>query len=221
MINLVESLVKKITRERLTLFLERHRDDGLTLDVGSGNRPYARFFPNAKTVDLYPRPGHLVDYQADVHDLSMIPNASFDVVLATEILEHLHSPHRAIAEFYRVLKPGGLLLLTTRFIFPLHETPVDYFRYTKYGLRHLLAAFIIEDFEEEATTIETLAILYQRIGFQCDTLWLRPLKICWFLLARLTLLCRGILSAEHGDIHGSTREKNILCSGYYVVARKH
>ena len=213
-------LTRKITRPRLEAFLAAHASPGLTLDIGSGNAPYRAHFPNCRTLDAKERPGFPLDYVADAHDLRIIPDSTFDVVLATEVLEHLHSPHQAIAEFRRVLKPGGTLLLTTRFVFPLHESPVDYFRYTKYGLRHLLREFEVVELRDEAGTIETLAVLYQRIGFQCDTLGLRPFKVFWFLLAKLTLLFRGALSKEYSDIHHSSPESNILCSGYYVAARK-
>jgi hypothetical protein len=72
----------------------------------------------------------------------------------------------------------------------------------------------------ETTTIESLAVLYQRIGFQCDTLWLRPFKVFWFLLARITMLFAGILTKEYGDIQHRQSEEGILASGYYVAARK-
>lgn len=213
-------LTRKITRPRLEAFLKKYASDGRTLDIGSGNKPYVAMFPNVFTVDVKERPGSTLDFIADAHDLSVIESASFDVVLCTEVLEHLHSPHLAIAEFKRVLKPGGLLLLTTRFVYPLHETPIDYFRYTKYGLTHLLREFDVVELKEETNTIETLAVLYQRLGFQCTTLWLKPFKLFWFLLAKITLLFRNVLTSEYGDIHHSNDEPNILSSGYYVAARK-
>lgn len=212
-------ITRKIARPRLEQFLKKYATSARTLDIGSGDRPYRHLFPNSCAVDAQERPGVPLDYVADAHDLSVIPSQSFDVVLCTEVLEHLHTPHRAIAEFRRVLKPQGLLLLSTRFIYPLHETPIDYFRFTKYGLQHLLRDFHILELQEEAGTIETLAILYQRLGFQCDTLWLKPWKLCWFLLAKGTLLLKGILTSEYGDIHHQRRESAVLASGYYVAAR--
>lgn len=213
-------LTRKITRPRLERFLERHASQGRTLDIGAGADWYGRYFPNRTTLDIEQRPGVQLDIVGDAHDLSMIPDASYDVVLCTEVLEHLHAPARAIAEFHRVLRPGGVLLLTTRFVFPLHDVPGDYFRYTKYGLRHLLQAFQIGEFTDEAGTMETLAVLFQRVGFQCETLWFRPFKIFWFLLAKLFLIFRGVLTREYGDIRHKKQETGILCSGYYVAATK-
>lgn len=213
-------LTRKITRPRLRAFLERFRSGERVLDVGCGAAAYRDLFPQMTTLDVAPREGTKVDIVADAHDLSMIPDASFDVVLCTEVLEHLHTPSRAIAEFHRILKPGGLLLLSTRFIFPLHDVPGDYYRFTKYGLRHLLKAFQIQEIVDEASTVETLAVLEQRIGFQTDTAWFRPFKLFWFLLAAVTRWCGCLLTREYGDIRHQVPEKNILTSGYYVAARK-
>lgn len=213
-------LTRKITRPRLRSFLEKHRSTGRTLDIGCGNAIYGDLFPNRVTVDIERRPGIAVDIIGDAHNLSMFPHNTFNIVLCTEVLEHLHTPSKAIGEFERVLKPGGTLLLTTRFVFPLHDTPHDYYRYTKYGLLHLLKSFENVEITEEASTTETIAILLQRIGFQCTTLGLRPLKLLWFCLAKLTLAFRWIVTQEYGDLGHKKTEPCILSSGYYVVANK-
>ena len=213
-------LTRKITRPRIEAFLRKYASDQKTLDVGCGTALYGKLFPNCTTLEIAPREGVKVDIVGDVHSLPMIADNSFPVILCTEVLEHLHTPAQAISELKRVLTPGGLLLLTTRFIYPLHDVPGDYYRYTKYGLRHLLRDFEIIELQEEANTIETLAVLYQRIGFQTETLGFRPFKILWFLKAKLTLLFRWILTREYGNIGNRKEEKNILCSGYYVAARK-
>tara|TARA_Y100000310_G_C20648814_1_gene798227 strand:+ start:1009 stop:1680 length:672 start_codon:yes stop_codon:yes gene_type:complete len=213
-------LTRKITRPRLEKFLQQYATDAETLDIGCGNDQYGELFPNRTTLDIEAREGVQVDIVADAHDLSQIEDGSFEVILCTEVLEHLHTPAQAISEFHRVLRPGGLLILSTRFIFPIHDAPGDYYRYTKYGLQHLLQAFEIEELKAETTTSETLAVLYQRIGFQCDTLWLKPFKLLWFLKAKLMMCLKGIITKEYGDIRHTREEKEILSSGYYVAARK-
>lgn len=213
-------LTRKITRPRLRAFLEKHRSTGKTLDIGCGNAIYGDLFPHRVTVDIEQRPSVAIDVIGDAHNLSAFPDNTFDVVLCTEVLEHLHTPEKALAAFHRVLKPCGTLLLTTRFIFPLHDTPNDYYRYTRYGLQYLLRHFDDVCITEEATTMETLAVLFQRIGFQCATLGFRPLKILWFFLAKLTLAFRWIITREYGDMGHKKKERHILSSGYYVVAKK-
>ena len=57
------------------------------------------------------------------------------------MLEHVAAPERAIAELHRVLAPGGALVLSTPFVFEIHEAPHDYYRFTEHGLRQLLRGF--------------------------------------------------------------------------------
>lgn len=64
-------------------------------------------------------------------------DASLDAVLALEVLEHIPQPQRMLAEADRVLAPGGMLILTTPFMFGVHDFR-DYFRYTPRGLSELL-----------------------------------------------------------------------------------
>ncbi|PIR53864.1 hypothetical protein COU75_03790 [Candidatus Peregrinibacteria bacterium CG10_big_fil_rev_8_21_14_0_10_42_8] len=213
-------ITKKITRPRQEAFIKKYASDGKTLDIGCGNDIYRSYFPNCTTLDIEARPDVNVDIIADVHNLSMIKDETYDVILCAEVLEHLHTPAMAIAEMRRVLKSGGIIILTTRFIFPLHDVPHDYYRYTKYGLKHLMQDFDIIELTEEASTVETLAVLYQRLGFQCDTLVLKPFKIFWFLLAKITMLFSWVITKEYGDIGHKQVEENILSSGYFVAAKK-
>jgi SAM-dependent methyltransferase len=63
------------------------------------------------------------------------PNASFDVVLSDQVLEHIADPFRCAAEARRVLRPGGLQIHTTCFVNPIHDAPGDNYRFTPDGLR--------------------------------------------------------------------------------------
>ena len=210
-------LTSKITRQKLELFIQKHKSNGLTLDIGCSNSPYVKYFPNLIGLDI--QNGPKVDVVADVHKLPF-EDEKFDNILCTEVLEHLHSPHLAISEMKRVLKPGGKLILSTRFIFPLHDVPNDYYRYTKYGLRYLLKDWQIIELKEEANTLTTLAVLFQRIGYQCEILGFRPLKLLFFLNAKIISWFSFIITKEYGDIRKEQLETNIITSGYYLVARK-
>jgi SAM-dependent methyltransferase len=60
-----------------------------------------------------------------------------DVVVCTEVLEHVPNPHQVVAELSRLLKAGGALYVSVPFSAREHQIPYDFFRYTQYGLRHL------------------------------------------------------------------------------------
>ena len=69
-----------------------------------------------------------------------VPDASVDVVLCTETLEHVPDPPAFLAEAFRCLRPGGRLLLTVPFAARWHYIPHDYWRFTPSGLDRLLSA---------------------------------------------------------------------------------
>lgn len=211
------ALSAKLTRVTLDRFIAAHASRGRTLDLGAQNGPYASHFPRRIALDLHPGAG--VHLRADAHTLPFV-DGSFDVVLCTEVLEHLPEPQRAIDEMFRVLTPGGELLLTTRFLFPIHDAPHDYFRYTKYGLRYLLRRFEQVHVEEETDAIGTLAVLVQRLGMQAETLRSTTLRAGWLVAARIVRRFSFLITAEYGDSRRLTPEKGIMTSGYHVACRK-
>ena len=206
--------MKKITRRRLENFLKEYASTQETLDLGAGRSMYQDLFPNRISLDI--DPGAHPGVVADIHHLPF-PNEKFPIIVCTEVLEHCHSPHQAIAEMRRVLKPEGRLILTTRFMFPLHEVPHDYFRYTKYGLRSLLRGMHIVDFRDETDTQTALAVLFQRLYSQTELFWgVRP--FCRLMVVLLQNLPRLIVK-EFGNRSRTRVEQNIMSSGYYVVAQ--
>jgi len=106
------------------------------LDVGSGGAPYASLFRHRRyvTVDLLTR----ADARCDVAKLPFRAG-SFDLLLCTEVLEHVPDPDAALAELRRVLGQAGTLVLTTPLTWGVHATR-DYHRWTEAGLRQILAA---------------------------------------------------------------------------------
>jgi SAM-dependent methyltransferase len=74
----------------------------------------------------------------DWHNLPFA-DASFDVVVSDQVLEHIADPFRCAAESRRVLRPGGLQIHTTCFVNPIHDAPGDNYRFTPDGLRLVFA----------------------------------------------------------------------------------
>jgi SAM-dependent methyltransferase len=119
---------------------------GVVLDVGCGAQPYRRLVDGRATY-------RAIDHAAAQHfgysmpdttyydgDTWPVAEASVDVVLSTETLEHVPEPRVFLAEAYRCLKPGGHLILTVPFAARWHFIPYDYWRYTPSSLLRLLAA---------------------------------------------------------------------------------
>ena len=207
----------KLTRVTLDRFIAAHASSLRTLDIGAQNGPYAAHFPRRVALDIQRGAG--VQIIGDVQALC-IRDASFEVVLCTEVLEHVPDPQRAIDEMYRVLVPGGQLLLTTRFLFPIHDAPHDYFRFTKYGLRHLLRRFEIAEVQEETDAVGTLAVLLQRLGMQAETLHRTPFRGIWLLWAQVVRPFSFLITREYGDSRRLRPEQGIMTSGYHVACRK-
>lgn len=113
-----------------------------------------------------------------------------------------------------------MLILSTRFLFPLHDIPDDYYRFTKYGLQYLFRDWQIIELKEETDTLETIAVLLQRICYQCNGTFLKPLKLLIFSIAKIIPLFSSLIKQEYGDISKTKPEKNIMTSGYYLVVKK-
>ncbi len=110
------------------------------LDIGVGKAPYKKFIRCRKYLglDIEDRGGVKDVIIADINDGIPLKDASVDLVLFTEVLEHIKEPARALREINRVLKPEGKLIMTTPFAWLVHEAPNDFYRYTRFGLEHLL-----------------------------------------------------------------------------------
>jgi SAM-dependent methyltransferase len=110
------------------------------IDIGAGRSPYKKFINCKKyiSLDIENRTGNSDVIIADINEKIPLVNDFADCVICTEVLEHIKKPQQALIEIYRILKKDGLLLITTPMVWPLHEEPNDFYRYTKYGLSHLL-----------------------------------------------------------------------------------
>lgn len=149
------------------------------------------------------------DIVCDVCDMPF-PDNSFDAVFLIEVLEHVHNPPKALSEISRVLKPGGTLIFSVPFIFPLHDRPGDYFRYTKYGLKLLLSEYDQVCIFERNSFCEAITVLKLRLIIE-RSYKLRILGIL-FLLSGATLLV---------PLYNLLIRSDSLTTGYAGTAKKH
>ncbi len=182
---------------------------GVLLDVGCGLKPYKNIF--APFVETY----YGTEYNADsgyrgnradvASDAAFMPFADecVDTILCTEVLEHVADPERVVGEFARILKPGGIIITTAPFFYPIHDE-YDFFRYTDKGIaammqRHGLKIEKIEPLSGTGLTIAVMLNIYLfDIGFMW-TKWLYPFglvlrPVLWILIFLLN--CIGWLSEK-------------------------
>lgn len=160
-------------RANVVEFLQRHaanydRPDARVLDVAPQDHAGAgpAFVRSAvETLDLDPASG--ATYIADLCrcNEALIPDGSFDVVVCTEVLEHVAQPFDAVAEIRRVLKPAGVALVTTPFNFRIHGPLPDCWRFSEHGLRRLFERFeIVELVALETPGRDLMPIQYSLVA---------------------------------------------------------
>lgn len=214
--------MQKITRKNMHPFLGKYATNEMVTDIGSGRvsreDAYNKYFPNRLTVDIDPE--NKPDIVADIHALPF-ENDSQNVVVCMEVIEHCHSPQEAVNEIHRVLKPGGLCILTTRFMFPIHNYPHDYWRFTEMQMAKLFQKWNVVELRPETKTMSAVGAILQRITFQVRFRFAnRPIKFILLVLAWIFDHSNSLIKAEYGDITHKQSIQNVFSTGYYIVAKK-
>jgi SAM-dependent methyltransferase len=165
---------------------------GKLLDFGCGSKPYRSLFNVEEYIGLdYEKTGHdHTNEQIDVfYDGRSIPfpDEHFDSILCSEVVEHLFNVPEVLKEMKRVLKPGGVILITCPFVWSEHEAPYDYARYTRFALNDIIGreGLAIKAFEKQGNFVQAVA----------------QMRVLYFVewagngLYRLSFAGRGLLKA--------------------------
>jgi SAM-dependent methyltransferase len=147
---------------------EHVRSGALVADVGCGEQPWRQLVEELGArylgADLQQNAAGSVAFRCVADALPLGPG-TVDVAVCTEVLEHVPDPGGVIGELMRILKPGGTAVVTTPFLYPLHEEPWDFQRLTRYQIeraaRH--AGFAVERLEVGGNEIEVLATMWDRL----------------------------------------------------------
>lgn len=134
-------LITDLVGEVYTRLIPKHCQGSL-LDLGCGHVPfygmYREYVEKVTCVD-WAESLHQNQFLDHCHDLTQplpLPDESFNVVICSDVLEHISQPANVWHEMQRVLKPGGVVLLNVPFLYLIHEEPYDFHRYTEFGLKH-------------------------------------------------------------------------------------
>jgi SAM-dependent methyltransferase len=149
-----------------------------------------------------------IDIHSPLHNIPVEANY-FDAILCIAVLEHVENPEEVVPELYRVLKPGGHLILEVPFLQPEHKVPTDFQRYTKDGLVRLVTrhGFSVE-------SIKGLFTVYHTLYWQVY-LWLHLRKSILYLLMRVVLLRPLLWASRNSKTYSDT-----LASGFQLIATK-
>lgn len=116
---------------------------GHLMDFGCGRKPYRSLFQVSSytgvDIEVSGHDHHKeeIDVYYDGKSLPF-PDQNFDSIFSSETFEHVFNLEEMVPELFRVLKPGGQMLITVPFVWDEHEVPYDYGRYSSFGIRHLL-----------------------------------------------------------------------------------
>lgn len=158
-------LVFRKSRRALRSIGEKCR--GTVLDIGAGARRVESLIPpDCSYISLDYMETAVDWYETRPHvfgDGQFLPfkDDTIDTVLLLDVLEHLPKPDKALAEARRVLRPGGSLHISVPFLYPLHDSPYDFQRWTSHGMKQLAVrhGFAIKGESTSGHALETAALL--------------------------------------------------------------
>ncbi|PPK51363.1 methyltransferase domain-containing protein [Marinobacter persicus] len=196
---------------------------GTLYDLGAGESPYKDFFlQHADQYIAVDWAGSFHDTKADIAaDLNKplpIDSEVADTVVSLSVLEHLCEPQTMLNEAFRILKPGGGMVLQVPWQWWIHEAPFDFFRYTPYGLKYLFEkAGFVDVTVEPQSGFFTMWILKGNYFSQRFIRGPRPLRA----LVKAALLPFWYLGQKLAPLLDKL-DKNwaLETSGYYVTAKK-
>jgi len=139
---------------------------GKVLDIGCADQTIKTYL-SAETeyigLDYYQTATQWYGTKPHIYgDAQALPFAdnSMDTVLLLDVMEHLPRPHACLQDIARVLKPKGKLILQVPFLYPIHDAPLDFQRWTQYGLQTAVKSlFTIRQQYHSGNPLETAGLL--------------------------------------------------------------
>lgn len=196
------------------------------LDVGAGPTQFIQLFKefeNYVGIDFYPY--KFVKVVSDLNNKLPYQDNVFDMIILSNVIEHIDNTEFLISECYRVLKPGGVLLATVPFLMRIHQKPYDFNRYTIYKLESLFSKIGFFDIK-----IDSLGNPYDVFITTRGHFWQYAINnkffdvkiINWVVVVFLKFIKKGIYIFDVllSFIFSKIKKENDFTLGYSVVAKK-
>ena len=202
-------------KEQVQRFAAGLPDSVWLLDAGAGECQYAQFFSRQRyvAVDLGvgDRQWNYAKLDA-VADLSALPFPShvFHAAVNIVTLEHVREPARALQEIARVLQPRGTFLLIVPHEWEVHQSPYDYFRYTRHGV-----AYLLDQAGLESVSLQPVGGYFRLLSRRLFN-GLQFFPGLWFYVAAIFLVPPALLLPFFDALDS---ERNFTL-GYICIARK-
>lgn len=208
------SLLRRAEHEAL----KRVHMSGSVLDLGGDTRSeYRTLFGRSCAVTTLN-----ADPDADpdiVHDLETplpIESASFDVVLLVNVLEHVFNYRALLQESVRVLKPGGNIVVMVPFLFPVHPSPRDFYRFTREALQREFQSLGLV--KVRVTPLGTGVFSVRHLFL--NRLLPRVVRLLSYYTLRYAIVVLDALFAKIGRATGKKYDPADYALGYCAVAEK-
>lgn len=191
---------------------------GSVLDVGGSKKSaYPSLMQGSytlTTVNIDPKA--LPDITADLERPLPLPAAGYDVALLINVLEHIYEYRQLLRECVRVLKPDGRMVIVMPFLFPVHPSPRDFWRFTHEALRRECEEAGLQKITIEPLGSGVLAARYLHI----ERLLPSPLRAIGYFSVRYLVLFFDALLARAALLFGKKYKPDDYALGYCLTARK-
>jgi SAM-dependent methyltransferase len=196
---------------------------GILVDLGCGEAPYKEFF--LQYADKYigvdwtnTLHNSKADIVSNLNEKIELPDQYADTIISLSVMEHLCEPQIFLNESYRILKDGGMIVLSVPWMWWIHEAPYDYFRYTPYGLKYMFEKAGFKDIHVQPVS-GFFTMWFLKMNYFSES-WIRGSKIrqgvtralltpIWYLVQKLA----PWLDSLH-------RGWSLESVGFFVVAKK-
>jgi SAM-dependent methyltransferase len=215
-------VLQKETQSALLALRELLPPGAVVLDIGCGNQPLRATIEECgwiyKSLDVAQNDFQNVNFIARI-DSEFTIDEKFDLLVCTEVLEHVLRWEKAFENFGKLCKAKAKVLITTPFFFPLHEAPHDYWRPTPYAIQSFASLYnfsVLKQVSAGSPWDALGTLLNSTYLTSSDDGFFKKLK-AWLLLKFISYLKKQLLDRKITDVlkvEGSWYLSNIVLLQY-------